>query len=100
MTRPGAPLFLARKSYRRRRMMDAARLLPIAGFFALMLPILWQPRLTPEPDTSFGLVYVFCVWALLIVATRGLARSIMDAPPGEGTDEGAGERSGDGDGTA
>lgn len=94
MTRPGAPLFLARKSYRRRRMMDAARLLPLAGLFALMLPILWQPQLSPEPDTSFGLVYVFCVWALLIVAARGLARVIMDTPPGEGTDEGPGDGNG------
>jgi peptidoglycan/LPS O-acetylase OafA/YrhL len=94
MTKPAPPLFLARKSYRRRRMMDAARLLPLIGVFALMLPILWEPRLTAEPDTVFGLIYVFCVWALLIVAARGLARVIMDVPPGEGSDEGPGDEDG------
>lgn len=96
MTKSAPPLFLARQSYRRRRMTDAARLLPLAGIFALLLPILWQPRLTPEPDTTFGLVYVFGVWALLIVAARGLARIIMPRPDREGTDEGTG----DGDGAA
>ncbi len=91
MTKPAPPLFLARKSYRRRRMMDAARLLPLAGIFALILPILWQPRLTPEPDTAFGLIYIFGVWALLIIAARGLARIIMQAPARDGTDEGPGD---------
>ena len=32
------PLFLARAVYRRRRLRDAARLLPVLGFFLLMLP--------------------------------------------------------------
>ena len=31
MTPPRQPPFLARKTYRRRRMMDAARMLPVLG---------------------------------------------------------------------
>ncbi|PKP69623.1 MAG: hypothetical protein CVT82_09930 [Alphaproteobacteria bacterium HGW-Alphaproteobacteria-4] len=91
------PLFLARRSYRRRRMMDAVRLLPVFGAALLMLPLLWQPAETPEPDTAHGVVYLFAIWLLLIVAalslSRGLAPALL-APeepvrPGTGEDDGA-----------
>lgn len=70
MTKRPAPVFLARKSYRRRRMTDAARLLPIVGVFLILLPILWQPASTPAPDTGYGVAYLFIVWTLLILAAR------------------------------
>lgn len=90
MSKQSAPLFVARQSYRRRRMMDAARLLPLAGVFAFLLPILWQPRQTAEPDTTFGLVYIIGAWALLIVAARVLAHLIAHAPGDEAPDDGDG----------
>ena len=40
MKRPGLPLFLQRRPYRRRRKIDAARLLPVFGAFLLLLPML------------------------------------------------------------
>lgn len=85
-----APLFLARKSYRRRRMMDAARLLPLAGIFFILMPILWQPRETPEPDTGFGLVYLFVVWALLIIVARVVSHLVADASGEDEADGGNG----------
>ncbi len=88
MSKRPAPLFVARQSYRRRRLMDAARLLPLVGVFALLLPILWQPMMTPEPDTAFGLAYIFGAWALLIVAARVMARLITRAPTDEGPGDG------------
>ena len=36
MRRPRAPLFLARAVYRKRRLRDAARLLPLVGAFLLL----------------------------------------------------------------
>lgn len=84
-----APLFLARKSYHRRRMMDAARLLPAAGIFFILMPILWQPRETPEPDTAFGLVYLFVVWSLLIIVARIVSHLVAETP--DGADEADGE---------
>ncbi len=42
--RPGTPLFLQRLPYRRRRRIDAARLLPVFGLFLLLLPMLWSPE--------------------------------------------------------
>jgi hypothetical protein len=71
---PRPPLFLARQNYRRRRMMDAARLLPILGIFLFLLPVLWRPGETPEPDTAWGGLYIFSVWLGLILAAFVLAR--------------------------
>lgn len=90
MPKRPAPLFLARKSYHRRRMMDAARLLPLAGIFFILMPILWQPRETLEPDTVFGLVYLFVVWTLLIIIAR-IVSQMLSSPPeetGDGPDSG------------
>lgn len=64
-----APLFLARSVYRRRRLRDAARLLPFIGVLLLMLPALGRE----EADGARDAVYVFVVWALLIVAAALLA---------------------------
>lgn len=89
------PLFLARRSYRRRRMMDAVRLLPAFGGAALMLPLLWRPAESPEPDTAHGLVYLFVVWVVLIAAalalSRGLAPALLapEEPVRPGADEDA-----------
>jgi hypothetical protein len=59
------PLFLARAPYRRRRLRDAARLLPVLGIFLLLLPLLWAPedRLALR---SGDVVYFFSVWLVLI----------------------------------
>ncbi|EEW25562.1 hypothetical protein [Rhodobacter ferrooxidans] len=61
------PLFLARRSYRRRRLRDAARLLPVFGGFLVFLPILWAPAETGSRDTAPDGIYLFAVWAGLIV---------------------------------
>lgn len=88
LKRPRRPLFLARQSYRRRRMMDASRLLPFLGFFLFLLPILWHPAETAEADTARGEVYVFAVWFGLILAAFILARWLAPLA-GEGGDGGS-----------
>lgn len=79
MPHAGQPLFLARRSYRRRRMMDAVRLLPALGAVLLMLPLLWRPAESAEPDTAHGMIYLFAVWVLLILAALALARGLGPA---------------------
>lgn len=77
-----APLFLKRRSYRQRRLRDAARLLPILGAFLVLLPILWSGQgATPDAagaGTAFDGIYLFTVWLVLVavaaVLARGLAR--------------------------
>lgn len=82
MARPPSPLFLARASYRRRRLRDAARLLPIVGGFLLLLPILWMPdgRINL---TAADIIYFFAVWLLLIVIAAAFARGLRGGDRGE-----------------
>lgn len=88
MNEPQQPLFLARDSYRQRRTTDAARLLPILGFLALCLPILWGGE--DGRVTSNGIIYLFVVWIGLIIAAVLLARRLgqidqpQDAPDESG----------------
>ena len=69
MRRPRQPLFLARAVYRKRRLRDAARMLPIFGLLALQLPMLW-------PAWGYAWVYVFAIWFGLIVLAAFLARAL------------------------
>ena len=94
MTAPKPPKFLARSSYRRRRIIDTARLLPVLGLFIFFLPVLWHPGDTPEPDTARGGLYLFAGWFALIVAALFLARALTrtDVPGSEDDAPGAESR--------
>ena len=76
MPQSSQPLFLARRSYRRRRLMDAARMLPVLGAVLILLPGLWNPAETPAPDTGRGGLYLFAVWLGLIVAGALVAHGL------------------------
>ncbi|MFN3972352.1 MAG: hypothetical protein ACK4GO_09975 [Gemmobacter sp.] len=71
------PLFLNPGHYRRRRLRDAARLLPVAGAFLVLLPILWAPGNTQARDTAPDGIYLFVVWAVLVAAAAFLSRRLM-----------------------
>jgi hypothetical protein len=91
MRRPGAPIFLARRSYRRRRLRDAARLLPVFGMFLFLLPILWAPRTGEPRGTAMDGLYLFGVWGLLVIVAAALAPGLTaesqeDAAPAEDQD--------------
>jgi hypothetical protein len=85
------PLFLARRSYRARRMRDAARLLPVAGLFLFLLPLLWSPEQTAERDTAPDGIYLFVIWAVLIALAAMLAPRVtanpLDEPVGPEEEE-------------
>lgn len=86
MARPGSPLFLARASYRRRRLRDAARLLPILGIFLLLLPILWMPDGRIKLNAA-DIIYFFVVWLGLIVAAALFSRKLTVGDRGEEEDD-------------
>lgn len=76
-----SPLFLERQVYRRRRLIDAARWLPLAGLMLFVGPalLLGTPHSEAEGgSTAMRLIYFFFVWFCLIgvnaVLTRGLVR--------------------------
>ena len=64
--RPKSPLFLERRSYRFRRMMDAVRLLPFMVLAFWMVPLLWPvSNAEGAAETvrmSHAARYVFGVW--------------------------------------
>ena len=70
------PLFLERASFRRRRLGDAARVLPVAATALMLVPVWWVPR-----SLSFagGAVWFFGLWAALIVAVMALHRALLRA---------------------
>ncbi len=77
MKRARAPLFLERRSYRRRRLGDAARLLPVFGVILILLPLMWSPDATGAARlTAWEGVYLFAVWGALIVVAAILSRAL------------------------
>ncbi len=76
------PTFLARDTYRQRRMIDAARFLPFLGAFAFIVPTLIADRIGTAP----GYVVLFGGWIVLIVLSRIVTgrlqrHSVLDDPP-------------------
>ena len=66
------PLYLARASYRQRRLRDVIRVLPIVGFFAWILPVMSGQ----VPATSSVGLYIFTGWIFLILASAIATRSL------------------------
>lgn len=94
-TSRNSTVFLERRSYRRRRKMDALRMLPIVGLLLWVLPVFWpganDAAGSPPPVTMSGaIVYVFVVWCLLILAGMALWWSLAD-PDGRVDDDPATE---------
>lgn len=74
MKPPREPLFLARESYRRRRLSDAARIVPWLGALLFAAPLVWS-----ETATAEAWRYIFTVWLLLIVIAFWIGRRLMRA---------------------
>ena len=70
------PLFLARETYRRRRVMDAARVMPFAAAFLFIAPVLWRGG----GETGWGVLYLFSAWLLLIAVAALIAGTLARAP--------------------
>ena len=88
---PSSPVFLERRSYRRRRLQDAQRLLPVLGMLLWMVPVLWPTRNeTGHITMSAAIYYVFGVWCLLIGLSFGLWRGLKRKGD-EGTEPPAGD---------
>ncbi|MEL7255562.1 MAG: hypothetical protein AAGL23_15405 [Pseudomonadota bacterium] len=67
-------LFVQQRTYRRRRMADAARMLPILGGILFLIPALWVG--TQGISTASVMVYLFVVWAALAGIAGVLSRRL------------------------
>lgn len=77
MTRK-APVFLERRGYRLRRVMDAARILPLVGLGLWLLPLLWG-----DASTRGGIVFIFTVWLILVLTSAVISYRLRDATRGD-----------------
>jgi hypothetical protein len=75
------PLFVARSTYRRRRLADAARMLPVLGMVLTVLPMLWSPGTDGARSTALDGIYLFAIWGALIGAAAWLAPRLEAAAP-------------------
>ncbi|MCO4826134.1 MAG: hypothetical protein KC451_14905 [Amylibacter sp.] len=67
---PTRPIFLEPQSYRRRRLIDAARVLPVLGVILWMIPLLWPTgnSTSAQPVAmSSAILYIFLVWLGMIL---------------------------------
>ncbi len=81
MKAPRPPLFVAPDAYRRRRLRDAARMLPVLGAVLMLLPVLWGGgEGQPPRSTAIDGLYLFGIWGVLIVAARLMAPGLADDP--------------------
>lgn len=70
-------LFVERQTYRRRRLQDAARFLPVLGIVLMMVPLLWSEG--AEGVTMSGaVIYLFLIWAALVAAAMVLSLYLRD----------------------
>lgn len=77
--RPKAPEFLERTGYRLRRLMDAARVLPIFGLILLMLPLMRDQSRGQGGSTAAEAVYLFSVWLGLVLIAFGMSLGLRRA---------------------
>ncbi len=83
MSSRGSPVFLERRRYRLRRLMDALRLLPVVGVLLWMFPLLWPSQGAATIDrvpTSQALIYIFTVWIVLIVVSAVMWYRVRSVP--------------------
>lgn len=84
MARATEPVFLARETYRRRRLIDAMRFLPVLGAAFFLVPMLGSGAATRS--TALGGLYIFGIWAGLIVLGALMTRRLARAPGGVAAD--------------
>ena len=77
---PQTPIFVQRSNYRQRRLRDAARMVVYLGLVLWMVPLLWPTEMADNATQSRTLVYIFCVWVLLVALAAGLSHRVWMAP--------------------
>lgn len=72
--------FLARETYRRRRLIDALRVLPVVAGLLFLVPMLGAS------NTAATGIYLFSAWIGVIAVSALLIRSLARAPGGVAAD--------------
>lgn len=65
-------VYLERRRYRTRRIIEALEVLPVLGIVLFGVPLLWSEGV----KTSDAMIYFFSVWLALVFAAVWLARRL------------------------
>lgn len=76
--------FLGRYAYRRRRLVDATRVVAAAFALAALLPPIWLPQYF---SYGRGTVWLALTWTLTIAATAALHHALAHRPDAEDDDD-------------
>lgn len=79
MNERSSPVFLERQSYRRRRLIDLIRMLPLIGALLWAVPLLWSSGGASTMPTSKAIIYLFAVWLGMVLFGAVLARLLKKA---------------------
>ncbi len=85
MARAPKPLFLARSSYRQRRLADAARAMPVFSAILLVLPLLWSAPAAGSSSLAADLGYLLVLWLAMIAVTALLAQGLSQGEVEQGS---------------
>ena len=77
-------LFLGREAYRRRRLLDATRVVTVLFALAALLPPIWLPQYF---SYGRGAVWLAACWTLTIAATAALHHALARPPMTEDEDD-------------
>lgn len=83
MSERRSPLFLERQSYRRRRLTDLIRMLPMIGALLWSVPLLWPSGGPDSPRASAAIIYLFGVWLGMVLLGALMAWFLSRAEPQE-----------------
>lgn len=72
-------MFLERQSYRRRRLIDMIRILPVIGALLWAVPLLWESGEDSDVSASVAIIYLFGVWLGMVLLGAVLARLLKKA---------------------
>ena len=85
-------MFVGRSTYRRRRMADAAALLPVLGALLMIMPLLWTNSAgdgLSGARTSGVMIYLFGVWGCLGLLSAVVSRHLRPDPSERGASDDA-----------
>ena len=76
----GQTLFLEKAPYRRRRLRDAARMLPLLGCVLFGIPLMWSQSDAAPFSNADALIYVFGAWIVLILLSALISYALRVRP--------------------